>query len=130
MGIALPIAQQAAPDLMVTVFDLFKAFWPLAVFSIFILWFYTKMYKIPTKEKMAGGVEYFEEASAKPVSYTHLDVYKRQWPDGYFCGQAWLRLFSCLTNRAKMEKTAIFADAVKKPQERGEIDAQKIDPIL
>ena len=65
MGIALPIAQQAAPDLTVTVFDLFKAFWPLAVFAIFILWFYAKMYKIPTKSKMAGGVEYFEQASAK-----------------------------------------------------------------
>lgn len=65
MGIALPVAQQAAPGLTITVLDLFKAFWPLALFAIFILWFYAKMYKIPTKEKMAGGVEYFEEASAK-----------------------------------------------------------------
>lgn len=53
------------PGLTITVLDLFKAFWPLALFAIFILWFYAKMYKIPTKEKMAGGVEYFEEASAK-----------------------------------------------------------------
>ena len=55
MGIALPIAQQAAPGLTVSVLDLFIAFWPLAVFSILTLWVYTKMYKIPLKSKMAGG---------------------------------------------------------------------------
>lgn len=64
MGIALPVAQQAAPGLTVSVVDLFIAFWPLAVFSLLTLWVYTKMYKIPLKSKMAGGVEYFEAALA------------------------------------------------------------------
>lgn len=64
MGVALPVAQQAAPGLVVTVWDLFIAFWPLAIFSIITLLVYAVMYKIPLKSKMAGGVEYFETASA------------------------------------------------------------------
>lgn len=64
MGVALPVAQQAAPGLVVTVLDLFIAFWPLAIFSIITLLVYAVMYKIPLKSKMAGGVEYFETASA------------------------------------------------------------------
>ena len=44
---------------------------------------------------LLGGISYAEERAAsmlfsEPVSYTHLDVYKRQW---HFCGHRTMKFF-------------------------------------
>lgn len=65
MGVAMPAAQIAVPDLTVTPIDLFIAFWPLIPFSILYILLQTKLYKIPMKYVLKGGNEYFEKESAK-----------------------------------------------------------------
>ncbi len=64
MGIALPAAQTVAPNLSITMVDLFVAFWPLAVFSVLMILIYGKMYKIPMSAQVEGGESYIKNELA------------------------------------------------------------------